>query len=302
MWSFEDQYEFFQSQAQDQDDDHLTLGKKTINLGNKKLETELGMPPQEEERTYTTTSASSYALPERFIRLIELYVTISNVRHYATPVYGDGQWAFFKRQSSGVTSDILTHVFVRPGLKTFEIYPAPSTAGYTMTMIYESFSKDLSAADYVTGNITTLANLGTAVTGSNTVFTAAMVGRWFKINSEGNWYKISGYTSATAITLQMAYQGAAIAAGTEEFTIGEIPRIPEGTHDIPVNFALWQHFAGVRRDPDMAKYYKNLWDEGKVWAKEQFGSRYASAVIPSQRRVMGQGLRDPNNYPDLSGA
>ena len=299
MWSFEDMFEEFQSEAQDDIAAHLTLGKKNINLGIKKVEIDLGMPPMEEERSITTTTTGSFALPERFIKLIELYVTISSQRHYMKPVYDDQTWGLFKQQAS--SSDISTHVFVRPGLHTFEVYPTPANAGNTMTMIYHSFTKDLSAADYSTGTITTLANGGTAVTGGSTTFTAAMVGRWFKTD-DGNWYKISGYTSATAITLQMPYQGTAIAAGTSSFVIGELPRIPEGTHDIPVNFALWKHFQGVRRDPDMAKYYKGLYDEGVQWAKASFGGRYASAVIPSQRYLRNRGLRNPNDYPNLSGA
>lgn len=299
MWSFQDMYEQFQDQAQDDITAHLTLGKKNINLGIKKVEVELGMPPMEEERTIATTTSASYALPERFVKLIELYVTVSSTRYYLKPVYDDETWGLFKQQAT--TGDILTHVFVRPGLHTFEVFPTPVTAGNTMTMIYNSFTKDLSADDYTTGIITTLANGGTAVTGSGTTFTAAMVGRWFKTD-DGERYRISGYTSATAITLQMPYQGTAISAGTSNFTIGELPRIPEGTHDIPVNFALWKHFEGVRRDPDMAKYYKGLFDEGVRWAKAAFGGRYASAVIPSQRYLRNRGLRNPNDYPDLSGA
>lgn len=302
MWSFNDQYSEFQSLAQDEDATHLTLAKKNINMGNKKLEVSLGMPPMTEERTYSTlTSTNSYPLPERFINMDQLYSTVSSQRYYATPVYNEDTWRKFMIRPNAVISNLLTHVFTRPGLQTFEIFPIASTAGNTMTMIYNAFSKDLTADNYTTGTITTLANGGTAVTGSGTTFTAEMVGRWLKTD-DGNWYKISAYTSATAITLLMPYQGTAISAGSATYTIGEIPRTPEGTHDLAVFYALWLHFLGVRRDAEMAKYYKRLWDEGVSWAKEEFGSRYSSAVIPSQRRLMQSGLRDPNNYPDLSSA
>jgi hypothetical protein len=202
---------------------------------------------------------------------------------------------------NAVVSDQLRNVFVRHSTGNFEIFPLAATAGNIMTMIYTAISKDLSADDYTTGTITTLANGGVAIVASGSTFTASMVGRWLKTD-DGKWYKISAYTDATHITLLHPYQGTSITAGTSTFKIGEISRIPEGTHDIPVYFALWQHFLGPRRDATMAKQYKSLWDEGIVWAKTNFSNLYSSAVIPSQRRKAQQRQKNPNDYPDLSGA
>lgn len=292
-------YEFWQSQAQDQDATHLTQAKKTINLGIKKLETIIGMPPLEEERSILTTTSDSYALPERFIKLNELYVTVSSTRYYADHEYSDEAWGRFKRQSSA-TSDMLRSVFVRPGLHTFEIYPTPATAGNTMKLIYHAFSKDLTAANYITGTITTLANLGTAITFSGTTLTASMVGRWILL-PDGNWYKLATFTDTTHMSIQQQYQGSEIVAGTETYIIGEIPRIPVGTHELPVYYALWQYYQGIKRDKVMAAYYKNLWDEGSLQAKADFGGRYTSAVIPSQRaRLKASRSINISGYPDLS--
>lgn len=303
MWSFQDQYVQFQSLSLDQDTTHLTLGKKNINMGNKKLEIEMGMPPMQEERTFSTvTSTNSYALPERFINADQLYVTdASGMRHYADKEYSEDAWRRFMIRPNGTVSDILTNFFPRPGLQKFEVFPTFATAGLTMTMIYNAFTKDLSADDVTTGTITTLANGGTAVVGSSTAWTTAMAGRWLKTD-DGNWYKILSVTDTTHLTLLMPYQGTAISAGTSTFTIGELPRTPEATHEIAVYYALWQHFLGVKRDPDMAKMYQGLWNEGKAWAKEAFGSRYSSGVIPSQRNKLRQTLRNPNDFPDLSSA
>lgn len=301
MWSFEDQRDYFTSMAQTANAAHITLGDKNINMGNKKLEVAMGMPPMMEERTYSTlTSTNSYPLPERFINMDQLYVTDSSGnRYYADPEYSEDAWRRYMSRT-GNTGDRLSNVFVRPGIQRFEVFPTFATASLTMTMIYSAFTKDLTQADYTTGTITTLANGGTAVTGSGTTFTADMVGRWIKINSEGNWYKISGYTSATAITLLMPYQGTAISGGSESFTIGELPRTPEGTHEIAVHYALWLHFLGVKRDIPTATRYEKMWLEGKAWATEAFSNRYASAVIPSQRRKAMMGVQDPNNPPDFT--
>jgi hypothetical protein len=301
MWSYADQQAYFQSMAQSSNAAHLALGYKNINMGNKKLETMMGMPPMQEERTFSTlTSTNQYPLPERFIKMDELYVTVSSQRWYADPEYSEDAWRGYMRRPNAVVSDQLTNVFVRPGIHKFEIFPIAATAGNTMTMLYSAFSKDLSAADYTTGTITTLANGGTTVTFSGTTLTQLMVGRWLKTD-DGNWYKIATITDATHAVLLMPYQGTAIALGTSTFVIGELPRTPEGTHEIAVNYALWMHFLGAKRDAAMAAYFKTLWTEGSQWAKDEFGSRYASAVIPSQRRKLRSRPKDPNNYPDLSG-
>ncbi len=295
MWTFQDQYTQFQDMAQDQNTDHLTIGKRNINMGQKILESELGYPPEEDTRSIVTTTSDVYNLPENFIRLIHLYVTSGTTRYSAEEVYDEDTWQQMKRRTTGGNSDYLSHVFIRQ--RTFEIFPTPTTAGNTMTMIYESLSKDMVNADYTTGTITTLANAGTAVTGSSTVFTSAMVGRYFKINADGQWYRISAYSSATSITLATPYQGISISAGTSAYTIGEIPRTPAATHIIPVYFALWKHFEGVRRDKEMGKYYRGQYEDYMKWAKTNFGNRYSGQVIPSQRGLKKRSLLNPNWFP-----
>jgi hypothetical protein len=293
-------YGLFQSLAQDDDSTHLTLGKLHINQGIKKLQVALGLPPQEEERSYlTVTSTNSYSLPERFIKLIELYTIIGTYRYYADPVYNNDEWGIYQRQTS-VVSDRLQKVFVRPSLNTFEIYPKASTASLAMTMIYESFTKDLSADDYTTGTITTLANGGTAVVFSGTALTTAMNGRWLKTD-DGEWYRIQTVLTATTATLQMPYQGTSIVAGTSAFTISEMPHLPATIHELPVYYALFLHFLGVKRDEKLSADYKGLWENGIKDAKAEFGSRYSSAVI-SGINHRTRNFKDPNDYPDLSSA
>lgn len=300
MWTYEDQCEEFSSMAQTDNTSHLTHGYKNINMGIKKLETFIGMPPAQEEYTFTTeANVFSYPLPSRFIKLTELYVTVSSERHYAKPVYNESTWGIYHQRPGAVTSDMLSRVFPRPELKKFEIYPTPSVGTYTGTMIYEAHSKDLTANDYTTGNITTLANLGTAVTGSSTVWTSAMAGRYMRLTDDGDWLKIQSVTDNTHLTLLQPYQGTAISAGTATYTIGEICRLPEGTHDLPVSFALWKHFLGNQHDAEQAKKYEKIWKDGAVEAKATFGSRFSSGVIQSQR--MRNRQKDINNYPDLSG-
>jgi len=57
---------------------------------------------------------------------------------------------------------------------------------------------------YNTGSVTVTQD-STTVTGSGTTFTAAMVGRMFKVDDDDNYYEISAYVSATEVTLASAY-------------------------------------------------------------------------------------------------
>ena len=74
--------------------------------------------------------------------------------------------------------------------------------------------------DYTTGTVEVAVTTG-VVTGSSTVFTAAMVGRGFKATGHTKQYRVKTFTSTTSITIEddkdditSAYTGAAIVAGT----------------------------------------------------------------------------------------
>jgi hypothetical protein len=74
--------------------------------------------------------------------------------------------------------------------------------------------------DYTTGTVTVTTSTG-AVAGSGTTFTAAMVGRGFKAVGHTKWYRVSAFTSTTAITIindsddeVASYDGGAISGGT----------------------------------------------------------------------------------------
>jgi hypothetical protein len=295
MESFQTLYTLAQSGAQDDTATTLPYLKADINRAIHILEGELDIPPLEEQRSITTTTSSIYSLPQNAVRVKDLYVTISSIRYSAQKIYDETTWQMIKSNTSQ-TSDYLTHVFIRPGDNQLEIYPTPANAGNTMTLIYESFSKDLSANDYTTGTITTLANGGTAITGSGTTFTSAMVGRWIK-TTDNEWYKISAYTSATSIALKQAYQGTAISAGSATFTIGEMSRLPIQFQQTPVAYALWRHFIERRRDIAMAKVHERDWLAAKALAAT-YSTKHVSSIIPSVRRIRAQfGLRNPNFYP-----
>ena len=78
---------------------------------------------------------------------------------------------------------------------TAEDLPYLMTDGYITTI-----------APYETGTVTAT-NASKTITGSSTVFTAAMVGRKFKVSSDNAYYRIAAFVSTTEITLETAYEG-----------------------------------------------------------------------------------------------
>lgn len=304
MLSWESLYTDAKDKAVDSDATNLIYLKRHINEGQRILEATLGLHHVERTYTFTTTAGTySYNLPVGLIRPVAVYTTVGTQQYPGEPVFSEDIWRNLVAgtQASSSRSDVLKRYFTRRN--TIELYPTPSTSSLTVTLIYEGVRKDLSADDYDTGTITTLANGGTAVTASGSTFTSAMIGRYFQTDDK-EWYEISAAPTATTLTLVSPYQGVAISAGTSSYTIGEFPLTPGPTHIIPVYYALWQYYIGPKKNPDLARMYKDMFEgngnytyTGLKWAKREFGHRYQQTVIPDQRQTLRN--VNPNYY--LSG-
>lgn len=260
-------------------------------MGLHKIERKLDTFVSEQTATFTTVTDvltdGGYQLPRGFVSLSDLYVTISTRQaHIAHLVEDPVWWGQIVGATTTSTSNELQYARIK-GRRLY-LYPTPSSA-LTATIIYFGTSKDLSQADYITGTITTLANAGTAVTGSGSTWTAQMVGRGFKINADSEWHFIKTFTSTTSIALETKYQGAAIAAGTSAYTIGEICSLPEDIHDLPVTWALWQWFAFYHRDKFLANMYKSQYEEGIENAQMEYSTAGSGVII--------QGRTDGNSFP-----
>jgi len=294
MQSYQDQYTQCQDLAQDTSAGAKTFFQTNINLGQRLLESELGSFLSEETDTdLTEASVATYPTPDLLIRLQTAYVTVDDVRYVLEEMHDEHEWQRLVSNQTQQTSDTSTHIMVRRD--RYEIYPIPATAGNTITIIHEAGGKDLSADDYTTGTITTLTNGTKAVVASGSTFTAAMVGRYFKINAYPLWYKIAAFTDATNITLDKEYTGTSIAAGTEAFTIGEMPRTPAATHQIPIWYALMNYYNGFKQNEAKAAIYKGLYESDLARAKVTEKRRYTSNYIPGTRGIFG--TVNPNHYP-----
>jgi len=298
--SWQDQYEMAQSLASDADSTNLTVIKNLLRVGQKTLESSLNIDYNIVTRNFTTvtdaitgTSNQAYYIPENFRRMVSLYVVVGTTKYTGEQIFNEDLWLQMNATITS-TSNYLQFFFIRGN--RIELYPVPSSAS-TATMIYQESHKALSADNYSEGTITTLTNGATAVTASGSTFTAAMVGRYFRIDDDMAWYKIASFGTTTTLTLAEQYQGTSIAAGTDNYTIAEFPTTPADTHVLPVYFALWK-LALFRKDVQMAREWERQWKEGISNAQSDYANLNASNIVES--RPVSRGWRgvNPNMFPE----
>ena len=221
-------------------------------------------------------------------------MTVGTTQYNAELIQDIELWRQINSTTTQSTSNFVQFCFIKND--RIELYPIPSSAN-TATIRYRFIEKELTQDDYTTGTITTLANEGTAITGSDSTWTAGMVGRYFKINADGQWYKISTFTSTTSIALQNEYQGTAIAAGSEAYTIGQIANIPPGTHELAVYYAVWR-WALMKKDVQMGREFERMWKEGIGDALATSADRSSSGVVRSRFGIRRRGIVNPNYFPE----
>jgi hypothetical protein len=237
------------------------------------------------EDTFTATTTASQQivkLPVDYNRLITYKLTVGGIDYTPNEIADYETFDRFNYSGTSETSDYPVYFHIRKG--QLLNYPAISSAGNTLTIDYYKMPVDMTGEDYTTGTITTLAAAGTTVTGSGTTWTAAMVGRYIKITSNGQWYKIATRTSNTEITIDKPYEGTAIAAGSEAYTIADLPVIPEEFQDL-----LYYRPAGIyfmmKGDESRSKYYfsgddrdPGLFERRLIQMKKRLASKTAKNV------------------------
>ena len=293
MISYQQLYTRCQSQSSDNDAATLVNFKDWLSDAIRKCYAVLNAEYFYNTHTDATVDGTSeYKLPYNCARVHSLKVTIDSKDYVVTEYPGDyNSWlALTGGATTSSETNYPTYYYVKAD--TYEIYPASSTSAYVMTMRYQISPKNLSADDHTTESIKTMVNGSTAVVGNTgTVFTAAMVGRYFKINDDGVWYKIATVTDATNLVLAREYGGAAVTAGTASYTIGEMSYIPEAFQEAPIDYALAAYYR-QKDNMNLADYYKGLWEEGLQNIK-QYGSNLTTSGILAE----GVEIKDYNEYP-----
>lgn len=218
----------------------------------------------------TVANQEKYQTPNGFRKIIDLYITVQPSIDRPTiympeMVFDPTKWKLIKAYRLG-TSD--TPYFTYVENQTVAIQPIPATTGNTITFRGRLNTKSLSIDDYTTGIIVSIANGDTVVTGSGTVWTADMVGRYIQITEttaanggDGFWYQIGSFTNATTVSLLKPYEGTSIVAGSASYTIGQCSVIPEA-YDVAVLYRSVALYWQKQGELTTAKTYWLQYDGG----------------------------------------
>lgn len=219
----------------------------------------------------TTADTNTIDLPADYGRLLTYRITNAGIDYTPEEIADPVKFDRLNYNGTNVTSDYPVYFHIRNG--QIINYPAFSTSDLTVTIEYVRIPVDMTADDYTTGTISAIANGAKAVTGSGTTWTSAMVGRYIKM-PDGIWYKIAAFGTTTTITLDKAYQGSTIAAGSASYIIGEVSPIPEAYQDL-----IWLRSASVyymmKSDENRADYYDSRFDKMLMELKRRYSTKTA---------------------------
>jgi hypothetical protein len=217
------------------------------------------------EGTNTTTTVASqqaYALPYDYDKLIDVYVTVGSYKYVPVEIVAQDAWDRLNQQATYQSNyPIYFHIYNNQ----LELWPIPSTNGYTITYNYRKNVIDLSIANYTTGTVATAGT--TAVTGTATSWNASLIGQYFQVpqtataatDGDGFWYKVTAVGSTTSLTLSKAYAGSNVTGAS--YIIGQVPAIPEAFQDLPAYKAAQMYYLTRNPDNTRVQNYKMIYDE-----------------------------------------
>lgn len=175
--------------------------------------------------------------------------------------------------------------FVR-GNNEVGIWPTPAVnISNALIISYDSRMTDMYLDDVVGATITVTQN-STTVTSSTNSFLPNMVGMFFTFTdgSDGQWYKIVGYTNAGTVTIENFYPNA---TQTSALTIiGSVPDIPEEFHVNIQDYALYRYYKTQRGAKEKANDFKEDFLEGQAAYAGTFGDKESSQIIFPQNNAL----------------
>lgn len=278
---------------------NTTQGLSWMNDDIRRITAMGDFPFMHKDRTITTVAdQQSYSLPYDLesvssVKLQDAATTI----YTPLPIQSQREWDLLNFGTT--TSDALEYYQVKDG--KIEFFPIPATSSNTITLNGRLRPVDLTTEDITGQTITTLTN-GSKSLVLDAGLTAQMVGFWIQPTftttantGDGQWYQIASIESATEATLERAYGGVSIAAGTAACTIGQAPIIPEPFHDWLVYMAAIRYWTLAPNAAKLAEF-RILADE----KQKEFDAMYKTDVTDPvvSYGFEHEGFRvNPNLYP-----
>lgn len=264
--------------------DNLNWGLEELNQSLRYLTTKFYF----NERSYTiptTASQQFYNLPPQVKKLINVTVYIGSTLWQPKECPSREYWDYLNTIT--FQQDYPSFFFVYNG--QVGLWPTPSSSSNTITMNYKTRIVDLSMPDVTNttaSSTVAITTNTTTVTASGSTFKAWMAGQWIRIphsstdatNGDNQWYQIDTITSATVLVLKNKYTGTTITGAN--FTIGEVPLLPEDYQDLPLYRMGYLYYTTRFPDATRAKLYQDLYDKGYDDLNDEFGSKTISVILP----------------------
>lgn len=278
----------------------LVIGDVIINSTIREILTERNWYFMEKTATESTVADQQfYPLPGDYSKLIGMTVAVGTTTHTLKEVPSRTYWDTLNE--STFSSNIPEYFY--PFAGEIGIWPIPSTgSANVITYSYKKGFRDLSIADYTTGQILTATNGSTIIVGTSTSWTPKMNGRSLRVTNsdatntgDGVWYEISSVTNGTTLVLEREYSGPSITSGTAVYTIGELYPLPEDFHALPIYRAAEIYYSSVNPNANQVAVFKTLYQEGLERMRREYGNKTIDPTYGTQDRVM----ENPNNYIEL---
>lgn len=232
----------------------------------------------------TVANQETYQIPNGFRKLIDMYF-YSGSGSSTDTIYSPGmvfdptKWKTILQYRLG-TGDVPYFTYVQN--TTYKVQPIPASTGNLIVLRGRLQIRNLTIADYTTGSVVSVANDGTTVVGTGTVWTSDMVGRYINITEttaanggDGFDYEIASVADSTHLTLVKPYEGTSISAATATYTIGQCSVIPQA-YDIAVVYRSTALYWQKEGDLTRAKTYWMMYDGGK---EAGYTSEYGGIIL-----------------------
>ncbi len=287
MLTYTQLLERYKIMTKDKSSENVTSGSLAINSAIRKRLGEKDWIFLEKSRTATTVaSQQAYTLPADYAQMRTVTVTEGTT---VWPLVEAPSREFWDSLNLVTFESNIAQYYYIIGNQIL-LYPTPSENGNTITYNYKKKVGQNTVTDYTTGTLSITSGL-TAITGSGTTFTSAMIGRSLQ-TTDGLWYEIDAYASATSIDLLQTYLGATVSGGT--YTIGLLSPIPDAYEEMPVYDACTDYFV-TQGNFEKASAYREMADELAKKMRIEQGSKSTSPRI----RSGGSDVVNPNLFVTL---
>jgi len=300
MKSFTTLRNLFGTLTQNTSTTNLTLGDQLLNDAHKYL-LQKYFNNEFTSTDLTEAQVQAYPLPANYSKMKTVTVTTGDLQWTLDEILSRKDWD--RLNVFPLYSDIPKNYFIYNG--EVNIWPIPSSADNLITYNYKIRVPDLTFADYTTGTVTMTSGSRT-VAGSGSSWLAnyitsagsvANLNLWLRPTApigDNNWYQVESIASATALTLNNIYPITNTTQAGASYTIGQMPVLYEDFHDLIVYRALVRYFSTIVDNPQKAKSFQQMYDEGIGLMTSYLGSKTVAVNLRGQINMLNPNVFQQN--------